>query len=30
MWEEGGGAWKTNCSCTSGLWVLQAFEVEKK
>lgn len=26
----GGGVWKTNCSYILGLWVLQAFEVEKK
>lgn len=29
-WEEGGGVWKTNCSYTWGLWVLQAFEMEEK
>lgn len=28
-WEEGGGVWKTNCSSTSGLWVLQAVEMER-
>lgn len=25
-WEEGGGAWKTNCSYTSGLWVPQRWK----